>query len=252
MSDVRRESIKRYVDENGDIQFRELEVLFPDVSSMTIRRDLAYLEEKGAIVRTWGGVKAVFRSDPASENLFSLRMTENVHAKKTIAQKALPYVETGRSILIDSGTTTMFLARMLPNQNFSIVTTAPNIAMEIIKNTSPTVTLVGGQLSRNNLTVSGANSINFIKNINIDIAIIAASGYSQKNGFTIGNFDEAELKKAIIKKAGKIIMLMDLSKMDRNMPYTFALLKEVDVLVCDRKPADDVLCLAEKLGVAII
>lgn len=252
MSDIRRDSIQQYVNENGEIQFKELESRFPDVSAMTIRRDLAYLEEKGALQRTWGGVKAVTNPEAKSENIFSKRMTENVQAKKTIAQKALAYMETGRSILIDSGTTTLFLARMLPNQNFSIVTTAPNIALEIVKNTSPTVTLVGGQVSRNNITVSGANSVNFIKNINIDIAFIAASGYSKKNGFTIGNFDEAELKKAIIKKAGKIIMLIDSSKMDRNMPYTFASLKDVDILVSDIRPADDVIRLAEKHGVLIL
>jgi len=252
VSDVRREHIKQFVDENGDIQFKELESLFPDVSAMTIRRDLAFLEEKGAIQRTWGGVKAVNRQDGNTENIFSLRMTENVHAKKIIAEKALGYAETGRSIFIDSGTTMMFLAKMLPNQNFSIVTSAPNIAMEIIQNTNPSVTLVGGQLSRNNLTISGANSVNFIKSINIDIAFMAASGYSLKNGFTIGNLDESELKKAIIRKAGKIILLMDSSKMDRNMPYTFASLKDVDILVCDKTPSDAVMRLADKYEVQVI
>jgi DeoR family transcriptional regulator, fructose operon transcriptional repressor len=252
LSDIRRESIKQYVNEKGDIQFKELEQLFPDVSSMTIRRDLAFLEDEGAILRTWGGVKAVNRSYSNSENIFSLRVTENIHAKTIIAQKALEFVETGRSIFIDSGTTTMCLAKILPNQNFSILTTAPNIAMEIIKNTNPSVTLVGGQLSRNNLTTSGANSINFIKNINIDIAFMATSGFSEKNGFTIGNFDECELKKAVIKKAGKVVLMMDGSKMDRNMPYTFASLKDIDMLVLDVKPGDSVLKLAEKQGVRIV
>lgn len=252
MSDMRREAIKKYVNESGDIQFKELEKLFPDVSSMTIRRDLMHLEEEGSIVRTWGGVKAVNRSYVNKENIFSLRMTENIQAKMSIAQKALEYAETGRSIFIDSGTTMMCLAKILPNQNYSIVTTAPNIAMEIIKNTNPSVTLVGGLVSRNNLTISGTNSINFIKNINIDIAFMAASGFSKKNGFTIGNLDESELKKTIIKKAGKIILLMDNTKMDRNMPYTFAQLRDLDILICDIKPSESIVKLAEKQKVLIL
>lgn len=252
MSDVRREILKQYINEKGDIEFKELEQLFPNISSMTIRRDLASLEEEGAIHRTWGGAKAVNRSIINGENIFSLRATENIHLKSVIAQKTLEFVETGRSIFIDSGTTTMCLAKILPNQNFSILTTAPNIAMEIIKNTNTSVTLVGGQLSRSNLTTSGANSINFIKNINIDIAFMAASGFSEKIGFTVGNFDECELKKAIIKKAGKVILMIDESKMDRNMPYTFATLKDIDMLVCNVKPMDSVLKLAEKHGVKVV
>jgi DeoR family transcriptional regulator, fructose operon transcriptional repressor len=252
LSDSRRESIKQYVIEKGDIQFKELEQLFPDVSTMTIRRDLAFLEEEGAILRTWGGAKSVNRTSTIGENIFSLRVTENIHSKSIIAQKTLEFVETGRSIFIDSGTTTMCLAKILPNQNFSILTAAPNIAMEIIKNTNTSVTMVGGQLSRNNLTTSGASSINFIKNINIDIAFLATSGFSERNGFTIGNFDECELKKAVIRKAGKVILMMDGSKMDRNMPYTFASMKDIDMLICDIKPADSVMKLAEKQGVRII
>lgn len=251
MSDTRRAGIKQYINEKGDVQFKELEQLFPDVSSMTIRRDLAFLEDDGAILRTWGGAKAVNRMVTNSENIFSLRVSENIHAKTIIAQKALELAETGRSIFIDSGTTTMCLAKILPNQNYAILTTAPNIAMEIIKNPNPSVTLVGGQLSRNNLTTSGANSINFIKNINIDIAFMATSGFSEKNGFTIGNFDECELKKAVIRKAGKVVLMMDGSKIDKNMPYTFATMRDVDIIISDVKLSDSIIKLAEKQGVKV-
>jgi DeoR family fructose operon transcriptional repressor len=252
LGDFRRESIKKFVNEKGDIQFKELEALFPDVSTMTIRRDLAYLEKEGAILRTWGGVKAVNRVMHAGEDIFSARATENINAKTQIAHKALEFIETGRSIFIDSGTTMMCLAKILQDQYFSILTTAPNIALEIIKNSNTSVALVGGQLSRNNLTLSGANSINFIRNFNIDIAFMAASGFSEKNGFTIGNFDECELKKAVIKKAGRVILLMDGSKMNKNMPYTFAAMKDIDILITDIKPEDSILKLAEKQSVKVL
>ena len=252
LSDSRRDSIKQFINEKGDIQFKELEQLFPDVSTMTIRRDLAFLEDEGVIIRTWGGAKAVNRTSANSESIFSLRATENNHAKNIIAKKAMEFMETGRSIFIDSGTTTTCLAKIIPDYNFSILTTAPNIALEAIKNVNTSVTLVGGQLSRGNLTTSGANSINFIKNINIDIAFVATSGFSQKNGFTIGNFDECELKKAVIKKAGKVILLMDGSKIDKNMPYTFAALKDIEILICDITPDESLLKAAEKQGVRVL
>lgn len=252
MSDFRRETIKQFVNEKGDVQFKELEQLFPDISTMTIRRDLAQLEKEGAIIRTWGGVKAVSRVTQNIEDIFSLRVNENIQAKTIIAQKAVEFVEAGRSIFLDSGTTTMSLAKIIPDRYFSILTTAPNIALEIIKKSNPTVALVGGQLSKNNLSLSGINSINFIKNFNIDIAFMTASGFSERNGFTIGNFDECELKKAVMRKAGKVILLMDVSKVDKNMPYTFASIKDIDILICDIKLNDSIQKLAEKHGVKVL
>lgn len=252
MNEYRHNIIKQYINEKGDIRFKELELLLPEISSMTIRRDLAFLENEGEISRTWGGAKAIHRLTQSGEGIFSLRATENIQAKTIIAQKALKFIESGRSAFIDSGTTTLCLSRMIPDQYFSVLTTAPNIALEIIKNLNPVVTLVGGQLSRNNLTLSGANSISFIKDFNIDIAFMAASGFSQKNGFTIGNFDECELKKAVIKKAGQVILLMDGSKIDKNMPYTFANMKDIDILICDIKPNETIKNMAEKHNVRIL
>jgi len=252
LSESRRDIIKQFINEKGEVQFKELEQLSPDISAMTIRRDLAFLENEGTVLRTWGGAKAVKRTSTNIESIFSLRITENIHAKNIIAKKAMEFMETGRSIFIDSGTTTNCLAKIMPDLNFSILTTAPNIALEIIRNANSSITLIGGQLSRSNLTTSGANSINFLKNINIDIAFLAASGFSQKNGFTIGNFDECELKKAVIKKAGKTILLMDRSKIDRNMSYTFATLKHIDILICDVMPDEVFMINAEKHGVEVL
>lgn len=252
MNEYRHNIIKQYINEKGDIQFKELEVLLPEVSSMTIRRDLTFLEKEGEISRTWGGARAIRRLNQNGEGIFSLRATENIQAKTIIAQKALDFIESGRSVFIDSGTTTLYLSRMIPDQYFSVLTTAPNIALEIIKNSNPSVTLVGGQLSRNNLSLSGANSINFIKDFNIDVAFMAASGFSQKNGFTIGNFDECELKKAVIKKAGKVILLIDGSKIDKNMPYTFATMKDIDILICDIKPNEMIKKMADKHKVKVL
>lgn len=251
MNENRREKIKAFVQGKGEIELKELEQLFPEVSSMTLRRDLSFLENKGYVVRTWGGAKSVSHLTGASEDVFSTRATENIEAKMIIARKAVSLLETGRSIFIDSGTTTMCLAKVLPDEYLSIFTTGPNIAMEALKNSNPSVTLIGGQLSRNNLTTSGVNSLGFIKNINIDIAVLAASGFSLKSGFTIGNFDECELKKQVIRKARKVILLMDISKLDKNMPYTFCNLKDIDILVCDNPLPDGIVKAAEKNSVLL-
>nr|PZN06626.1 MAG: hypothetical protein DIU64_13645 [Caldicoprobacter oshimai] len=93
--------------------------------------------------------------------------------------------------------------------------------------------------------------MNFIRDINVDIAFMAASGFSLEYGFTCGDYDECELKRAIIRKARKVILLMDVSKIDKNMPFTFASLKEIDVLICDKPLPDDIMEAAKRYGVEV-
>jgi DeoR family fructose operon transcriptional repressor len=159
----RRSTIKQYIEEKGEVHLRELEELLPEVSSMTLRRDLIYLEEKGYVIRTRGGAVSVKHVAAAGEDMYNLRAAENMEGKTKIAKKAVEFVETGRSIYIDSGTTMMCLAKELPDENFSILTSGPNIGLEIIKKTKPSVVLTGGVISRNNLSTSGLNWLYLIR-----------------------------------------------------------------------------------------
>ncbi len=247
----RRDAINAYIQNRGEITLKELEELFPDVSSMTLRRDLAYLEQKDEIIRVRGGAKSIRSLSNIKEEIYSLRETENKDAKMKIAKKALQFIETGRSVFLDSGTTTMCLARSLPDENLFILTSGPNIGLEMIKKNKPSVTLIGGQLNRDNISVSGLQSLNFLNAINVDIAFIAASGFSIDSGFTSGNFDECELKRFIMKKARKRIMLMDTTKIDKNMPFTFGTLEDIDILICDKKLPEDILEAAKEHNVEI-
>jgi DeoR family transcriptional regulator, fructose operon transcriptional repressor len=251
MNIPRRDQLREYIQNKGEVQLKDLEQLFPDVSSMTIRRDLTFLENKGYLIRTRKGAKSISQIPATQEDVYSRRAQKNMDAKIQIAKKAVELIEAGRAIFIDSGSTTMCLAALLKNDNLSILTTGPNIGMEVLKNNNSSVTLIGGQLSRNNLSTSGSNSLSFIKSINIDIAFMATSGFSLKSGFTSGNFNECELKKAVIKKAHKVILLMDASKVDKNMPFTFATLKEIDILISDKSLPDPVIKAAEKSGVIV-
>lgn len=214
--------------------------MFPEVSTMTLRRDLIYLEDRGDIIRIRGGARSITHSQNSIEGIYSQRATLNIEAKMKIAKKAVTYIEPGRSVFIDSGTTMMCLAKMLPNKELSILTSSPNICLEVSKNTRPSVTLIGGQLNRNNLCTSGIYAQEFIKNINIDIAFIASSSFSLHSGFTCGNFNECELKKEVIKKARHKILLMDTSKLHKSLPYTFANLDEIDILISEKELPEEV------------
>ncbi len=251
MSVHRRERVLEILRENGFVKLHDLEKEFPDYSSMTLRRDIEFLENIGEAQRVRGGAKYT-GSRSGVEDIYEIREIKNKAAKEHIASVAAGYAETGCSIYLDSGTTGMMIAKLLPDTPYFILTSGPNVAVEICKKFKPSVTLVGGQMNRVTLSVSGTQSLDFIKDFNIETAFVAASAFSEENGFTVGNNSECELKRAVVKKAKKVIMLCDSAKFGKSMPYTFATLEDVDVLITEKQPCEEVAKAAEKSGTAVI
>lgn len=239
MSLERREAINQLIQSRGEIHINELGDLFPDVSSMTLRRDLEALERQGVIVRTRGGAKSLAHLSMIKEAAYTQRQVANISSKMSIAEKAVSLVKEGSSIYIDSGTTCMFFAQRLIDQNLFVLTPAPNIALELIKNPNIKVNLTGGQLNRENLTLSGFSATEYVKSLNIDFAFMGAGAFSVENGFSCGDYYEAELKRQIIRKAKTVIMMIDSSKMRSDLPYTFAKLNNIKFLVTDDQLSEE-------------
>ena len=198
MSDERRSEILSVIDSKGEVSLAELCGLFSDVSEMTVRRDLIQLEQDGHIIRTRGGAVSIRRlgeSRPGGlsgeENEYMLRAGSNRDAKDVIARKALSFVEKGRSIYFDAGSTVMALARIVPDETMTIITNGANVAQELVNRHNITVMMPGGTLNRNTLSVSGPISVNFVDNLNIELAFMSASGCSVDGGFTVSNIYEA-------------------------------------------------------------
>ena len=225
--------------------------MFPYVSSMTLRRDIEYFESQGEAIKVRGGARSMKFITTSMEDTFNLRLSENPDAKEKVALAAIELIETGRSLFIDSGTTMLKLASLLPDERLTVTTTGPNIALELVKKNQPIVNIVGGMLNRDNISVSGNQALRQINDINIDIAFIVPSGISAQNGLTSGNYSECELKKLVVEKARKVIVLMDNSKLDKILPYTFADLTEVDTIITDKPLPDDISKIVENAGVHI-
>lgn len=248
----RREEIKKLLDARGEISLSELAALFPGCSSMTLRRDLKYLEDNGLVKRTRGGAVALSRLSIAAEDVYSRRAVENTEAKTVIAKKAAVLLESGRSLYLDSGTTLMRFAKEIPDDYISILTSGPNIALELIKKNRPNVMLIGGQLSRNTLSVSGAGANRFLEGVNVDVAFMASSGFSLQHGFTSGTWSECDLKREVLRMASRVILLMDSTKVGKNLPYTFGTLADIDVLVSDDRLPEEIVTAAKEQGVMVI
>ncbi len=254
MVSERQKQIMQILEQKGEIQLKQLKEIFPDVSAMTLRRDLNSLEEEGRLIRTYGGavsVKKVTRI-AGEEDAYSIRAAENVEAKMKIAKKAVTLMERGRSIFFDAGSTVMCLARLLPDESYSIITDGVNTALELIKKPRLSVVLLGGLVNRNTLSVSGPEAMSSLDSINIDLAFMAASGFSIESGFTVSNIYECELKKKLVKRAKKVILLMDVSKINKNMAFTYAGLEDIDVWVADEPLPPEVEAEAARCGVCVM
>ena len=150
MNTERIKKISELIEMQGRISLDELVGRFKDVSSMTLRRDLLYLENLGEIIRIRGGAVSVRELQKKTEDYFYQRTAVNVADKKNIAEKAASIMEVGHSIFIDSGSTSLYLVKELADVNFTIITNGINIALELSRKSMPIITVLGGNLSRNN------------------------------------------------------------------------------------------------------
>ena len=252
MTNERRLRLKEYIDSRGEATTAELSALCGECSAMTLWRDLQKLEADGAIRRTRGGAISMRLIQPDVEGLYSQRAMENTEAKRRIAEAAVKLIHTGSSVFFDAGSTVMGLAKRLPDAHFTIITSGANIAIELSQRRYCNVMCVGGQISANTLSFSGPQAESFLEGVNIDTAIMAPSGYSDASGFTSGSFTEHQLKKRVMEKAAHVVMLMDVSKLNRSLPFTFATLKEVDTLIVDEPLPEESRRAAKAAGAEII
>lgn len=249
MNRIRQEKIRAYVENNNVATIKELQRLLPDVSLMTIHRDLDSLERQGVLAKYRGGVKSIKH---LSDVEFNVRLKENNPGKLLMAKKALSLLQVHSSIFLDAGTSNLFLAKNLPDINLNIITTSPGIALELSKLRNPVITLCGGSLNRNNLAVTGHKTIEMLEEINIDTAFIGVSGCSLDAGFTCGTEGDSFVKKLVIKKARTSVLMCGKEKLKCLMPYTFATMEDVDYIVSDSLLPESYVRLAEEKGVKLL
>ncbi len=249
MNQFRLEKMRSYIEDQNVVTIKKLQELFPDVSLMTIHRDLDMLVEAGTVVKFRGGAKSVRHSgDPE----FNVRIGENNAGKFAIAQKALELIQPHSAVFLDASTTNLMLARSLPDINLNIFTTGPSIALELCKLHNPVVTLCCGTINRKNLALSGQNTLEMLDKINIDLAFIGVSGCSVEAGFTCGTEGDMLVKGKVIQKARTSVIMCGREKLKCLMPYTFAKLSDVDYLISDEPMPEAFRAAAKEAGLKLL
>ena len=223
----RKMKILEFIEEHRKATVIELCQQFK-VSSATIRNDLRDLETAGLLIRTHGG--AMVKTKTGLEPDMSLRKVQNLEEKRRIAVAALRLVEDGDTIILDTGTTTYELARLLgEKRNLTVVTNDLPIALLLEEFESIRVVLVGGMVRRKfHCTVASSFSgMNALSDLTVDKAFMLEKGASTPD------LNHSETKKLMISIAARVILLFDSSKMGRNSFAIFAPPDKIDAVVTD-------------------
>jgi len=249
MYSIRQEQMKEYIETKNVVTIRELQSLFPEISLMTIHRDLDALERNGSVVKFRGGAKSVRHTGDLE---FDVRMHANNPGKNTIAQKALQLIQPHSAVFLDASTTNLALARALPDINLHVFTTGPSIALELCRLHNPVVTMCCGTINRNNLALSGQNTLEMLEKVNIDLAFVGVSGCSVEAGFTCGTESDMLVKRQVIQKARTSVLMCGRDKLSCLMPYTFANFSDVDYLISDEPMPEEFAQKAMEAGVKLL
>jgi DeoR/GlpR family transcriptional regulator of sugar metabolism len=209
----RLQVIADLVRERGSVRGRDL-VQVLGVTDETIRRDLARLAEQGLVRRAHGGAVAL---RPSDETDTAFRLREHAGEKVAIGRRAAELVADGTSIILDSGTTTLCLARALHGkQDLVVVTTAVTNALELVGNPGTTVIMTGGVIRPSTFGASGQLAAATLRGLHVDQTFLAIHSVSVEGGLTYPLFEEVDAKRAMIEAASEVILLADHSKFGRQ------------------------------------
>jgi len=252
LKDNRIKQILNLLNQHGEVQINNLCRLF-GVTEITIRRDLDDLAVKKLLIRTHGGA-VLADEDILVEMPFEKRYVTNSVTKESIAGEAFKLISSGMKIALDSGSTTFFLARMIPNSlRLAVITNSLNIATELNSRINVDVTLIGGDLRKNTLACTGDFSSEMIRKYWVDIAFLGASGIGENGLLYTSNTDQAKVKASMIGISQKSVLMADSSKFQKPDYVNFAAFEDFDYVITDSKvPKSMVDTLHEKeVGVII-
>lgn len=204
------------------------------VSDETVRRDVKVLESRGLLERVHG---AVILADHGGEMEFQKRMAQNAAAKRAIAEAAAREVEDGDALMIDSGTTTAYVARaLLRRRNLFVVTNGTEIARTLARGTGNRVHLPGGEMRTDDYAVFGETSQAFTRNFRAKIAILSIGAIHHDGGYMDFHLQEAEMARAMIRQSSRVIVVADRTKFHNQAPVSVCGFADVGTLVTDREP----------------
>lgn len=201
-----------------------------EVSESTVRRDVEYLETQGCARRIHGGVLYTGTSPMLPH--FDSRQNMQWEQKKAIAAEAVNLIEDGDTILLDGGSTTYELARLLVGRPIHVVTTSLPVANLFASDTSSDLVLVGGNICPRTGVARGPYAVEMLSKVRVRKTILSVAGINEE-GFFNNNLLIVEAERQMMKAADEVIVVADSSKFGRQSLTHLCHLEKVDHIVVD-------------------
>jgi DeoR family transcriptional regulator of aga operon len=228
----RRRRIRALIEENAQVTVAEMARRF-DVSAVTIRTDLAALENMGVVVRTHGG--ALPRGD-SDELPINVKQTLNRAEKVRIAAAAAEIIRDGDTVILDSGTTTAEIAkqiRTLKLAAINVITNALNIAVLLANSPQVNLIIPGGVLRQKSWSLSGPQAEQTLSTLQADVLFLGVDSLDPEIGLMTPYVLEAQLNALMIRISRKVVAVTDSSKLLRRNLSVIAPVDQVDLLITD-------------------
>lgn len=203
-----------------------------DVTKMTIRRDLNKLERQGVLRKVHGG--AVLPNRLLREKPFEEKQALHTEEKRRLAQNALQLVHEGDTILLDAGTTTFELAARLHElPGVNVVTIDLHIALELCA-TEGNLFFIGGEIEKELGRSTGTKALEFLEAIHVDTVFLGISAISPDMMLGSHTFENAELKRTMLKSSSKKVLLADTTKFGVHAFAHVCPLSHIDILITNK------------------
>jgi len=231
LANHRREKILDLLKEDGSAKVLNLAKLFK-VTEVTIRQDLEKLDKDGLVIREHGG--AYLKDVPNQVKGFALAHQENLDKKALIGKKCLEFIESGDTIILDSGSTTTEIAKNLKGmKNLTIITNALNIALMLGAEPGIEVIVTGGEFKPPTLSLTGQKAADFFKGLHVQKLFLATAGISLKAGLTYPSISDLVVKKAMIEAAEVRYLVADSTKIGKAAFASLGALSLIDYIITD-------------------
>lgn len=246
----RREAIINRLNREGTVKVLALAKAF-NVTKVTIRNDLDYLEQKDLLVRSHGG--AMQKPVQFLESTNSLKGQQHLPEKKRIGKKARDLIFAGDAIVLSAGTTTEQVVKGLTGiENLFLLTNGLNILTAIGHMTGITAVCTGGNFHQDSLSFSGFLAEESLEKYNLDKMIVGVDGIHIDQGITTHSEHEARFYNAVLKATRKCIVLADSSKFGKVSVHKIMPCAKIDVLITDDGINSEYQQRLTKLGVEVI
>lgn len=246
----RQEEILKELNQKGYVNVVDL-CETHNVSTVTIRKDLNFLENEKLLHRTHGGASK--QPIYAFERDVSDKEALQVEQKKQIALEALKYISNNDYIILGSGSNIHYLSRIIKGfQKLTVLTPSLKVSLELCKEPSVDTIQLGGDIRNSSTSTVGPIAESILGQFSCNKLFLGADGVHLEFGLSTSNALEAHLNKAMIDVAEKVIILADSTKMNIRGFGKICNLNKIDVLITDSGIDNETKAKLEELGIDVV